>query len=428
MHLPLLRELVCNNAAADAPITVNFRTLVSNADIRRETVEGREHIVLPSYTLPDGVVMNGGRYLREEIDAAAAGLEDTLAPMGHPTQDGKFISANTPLAINAYHVGAFNKNVQRRGNRLYVEKWIDVEVANSSDKGRKLLEAIEKKEPVHTSVAAFLTRDFAANGDGYEWTARNMVIDHDAILLDQVGAATPEQGVGLMVNTAEARSLEANLGPQVLGPESWRNQWQRIATAVTTRFAEQDKYAYLEDFDDETLVYCTPEGTFQAPYHRDGDNIVIGEAAGAVEQRQVFFAKNSIMQKIAQLLGFGVDSEPVIPNSAAEDDQEMTPEEKAALAADIAKTVGETLAANIKAAVDPVIERLGKVETTMQANTDAAEAEMREAVKAKFGEEVAKDLTGNALAALHKQCLTAAPLIGGRMVANSDKRKYEPVE
>ncbi len=33
-------------------------------------------------------------------------------------------------------------------------------------------------------------------------------MDHDAILLHEVGAATPEQGVGLMVNADLARPLE----------------------------------------------------------------------------------------------------------------------------------------------------------------------------------------------------------------------------
>jgi len=95
-------------------IRVNLRATVNAADIRTEQHNGREHIVVPSYTLPDGVVMNGGLYPKEEIDAAFNTLDGTLAPIGHPKKDGQFVSANSAEAINAYHVGAWNRNVGAR--------------------------------------------------------------------------------------------------------------------------------------------------------------------------------------------------------------------------------------------------------------------------------------------------------------------------
>lgn len=146
------------------PMQVNITTQVNSASIRRETYNGREHLVLPSYTLPAGVVMNGGLYTAEQIDKHYPGLEGTLAPLGHPMVDGKFVSAFSPEGINAAHVGAWNRNVKKSGNRVYMEKWVDVEFAKSTEGGRELLqrvEALEKGEdvpPIHTSVAAFLNR------------------------------------------------------------------------------------------------------------------------------------------------------------------------------------------------------------------------------------------------------------------------------
>jgi len=63
---------------------VNITTKVNSQSIRRETHNGREHLVLPSYTLPANVVMNGGLYTEDEINAHYQGLEGTLAPLGHP--------------------------------------------------------------------------------------------------------------------------------------------------------------------------------------------------------------------------------------------------------------------------------------------------------------------------------------------------------
>lgn len=51
------------------PIQVNVTTKVNSASIRRETYNGREHIIIPSYTLPANVIMNGGLYPASEIDA-----------------------------------------------------------------------------------------------------------------------------------------------------------------------------------------------------------------------------------------------------------------------------------------------------------------------------------------------------------------------
>ena len=72
---------------------VNVTTKVNSQAIRRETYNGRPHLVLPSYTLPANVVMNGGLYPESEIDAHYQGLEGTLAPLGHPTVNGQFVSA-----------------------------------------------------------------------------------------------------------------------------------------------------------------------------------------------------------------------------------------------------------------------------------------------------------------------------------------------
>lgn len=196
------------------PMQVNITTQVNGASIRRVMHNKREHIIIPSYTLPANVIMNGGLYPQSEIDAHYEKLEGTLAPLGHPQVNGKFVSAFSPEGINVGHVGAWNRNVKKAGNRVSVEKWLDVEYAKNSEGGRRLLErieAIEKGEavdPIHTSIAVFLEREPAVNARGYEWVARIKSVDHDAILLDEAGAATPEQGVGLMVNADQAQPYD----------------------------------------------------------------------------------------------------------------------------------------------------------------------------------------------------------------------------
>jgi hypothetical protein len=88
-------------------LRVNAFTAVDNSKIRRETVDGREYVIVPSATLPPNIVMNGVLYPAEETARTYTQLDGKLAPLGHPKDaSGKWISAGDPVAIHANHVGA----------------------------------------------------------------------------------------------------------------------------------------------------------------------------------------------------------------------------------------------------------------------------------------------------------------------------------
>lgn len=180
---------------------VNIASIANAALARKEQRHGREYLIVPSATLPDGVVMNGIMYPAEEIDAGYKSLERTPAPCGHPMIGNLFVRAKELEAINDFYIGAWNENVRREGGRVLLDKVIDVEFANSREKGRAVLKAIAKAEPIHTSTGLFLNLEPASADAGYKFIARNMEFDHDAILLNEEGAATPEQGVGIFVNS-----------------------------------------------------------------------------------------------------------------------------------------------------------------------------------------------------------------------------------
>lgn len=206
------RKLAANKAAPKR-IMIQCSTLVDRGAVTRTNVDGVEHITITSKTLPDNIVMNGVLYPVDEVNAGFGTLERTLAPVEHPTDNqGNYISANDPVAIHNFHAGAFNENVRQENGRISVDKVINVQEALKSEKGRRLLDRINELEtsddprPVHTSVGVFLEieelAEPATNAAGQEYSqiARNLLFDHDAILLDSVGAAQPHQGVGMAVN------------------------------------------------------------------------------------------------------------------------------------------------------------------------------------------------------------------------------------
>lgn len=194
---------------------VQCSTRVRKDAISRKQINGVEHIIVVSYTLPDNVVMNGGLYPADEIAKSFHTLERTLAPVEHPVDSsGNFISASDPEAIHNFHAGAFNVDVTQENGRIKIAKHINVQEALKTDRGKRLLDRIneietsDKPRPIHTSVGLFLVVEDLPKpmvneaGDEYTWIGKDMVFDHDAILLDSIGAATPEKGVGMAINSS----------------------------------------------------------------------------------------------------------------------------------------------------------------------------------------------------------------------------------
>lgn len=190
---------------------VNIRSLVNSKSIRHEKRNGRDVIVVPSATLPDDVVMNGIRYPAKAIAESFATLEGTPAPLGHPMMNGEFVSASDPRGIVVGFIGAWNENVRQEGGRVLLDKVIDVEYASQLEGGKRVLNAIEEGKPIHTSTGLYCNLVKSANAeDDTEYEADGIVFDHDAILLDEAGAATPSQGVGMLVNQSQGGVVVVN--------------------------------------------------------------------------------------------------------------------------------------------------------------------------------------------------------------------------
>lgn len=181
-------------------VRVNVTRLLNTKAAKKVKRNGRDVIVVPSATMPDNIIMNRVFYPAEEIANSYKTLERTPAPFNHPELDGKFISAKDPEGLNVGYIGAWNENVRQENGKVYLDKVIDVQYANQSEDGKRVLAAIEKGEAIHTSTGLFCYPEMVKNNEEYDQIAREIEFDHDAILLDFNGAATPEQGVGMFVN------------------------------------------------------------------------------------------------------------------------------------------------------------------------------------------------------------------------------------
>ena len=319
--------------------------------IRHEKLNGRDVIIVPSATLPDDVVMNGISYPADEIKKSFKTLERTPAPLGHPTINGKFVSASDPEGINIGWIGAFNSNVRQENGRILLDKIIDVERANQSEGGKKVLEAIENGSPVHTSTGLLCKIEEVTNNGETKKIARSMVFDHDAILLDEEGAATPDQGVGMMVNSAGEDIEVIN---SVLEDADRELDWavDHLARALERR----ERIPMLERMKSAVLEAFTPLRETQ----NDGDTDMADE------------------KQLKEL------SETV--NTLAEQNKNL------------GTTIAEAVANAVKEAVKPLVEAQEEVRNSQKA---AEQAELDGYVKTisaanLLDEETAKTLTLNA--------------------------------
>lgn len=364
-------------------IRVNVRSLANTKAVKREKRNGRDVVIVPSATLPDDVVMNGIQYPADEIEKSYMSLNRKPAPAGHPLINGQFVSASDPEGINLGWVGAWNENVRRENGRVFLDKVIDVQRANQSEEGRAILNAIDKGEPVHTSTGLYCDLE-AANGDvDYDHIARNIDFDHDAILLGEQGAATPEQGVGMMVNS-QGESEQIKVINSVLEDAERDLEW---AADMAIRAVDRMERASLIDRIKSAVL----------------------EALGGSEGRET-----SANQGDAEM---------------ADDKQLKELSEKVNALTEANDKIGDTIANAVEKAVKPLIDAQAEMKANQEAK-DKAEHDtlVNKVVEAKIdgmSKEVAEKMDATALNAVLKMHEAtnkkAAPLNGGFFNSDADE-------
>ena len=185
-----------------------------------------ETITIRSTTpVVDDVVMNGGLYPADEIAKSYASLEGTPAPLDHPVDaDGNFISASNGDGLQKFYVGAINKNVSYKNGVVESDVVVNKAQALAHPRGQEFIDRLQSKDPIHISTGLMLQKEQAvgnSKGKDYTWIARNMTFDHCAILLQNCGAATPDQGVGMWTNAEKTQFVVNHNEPEKEEIPTW---------------------------------------------------------------------------------------------------------------------------------------------------------------------------------------------------------------
>lgn len=372
---------------------VNVLTVVNSAsNITTETIDGKPHIVVRGITpVVDDIVMNRKLYPSAEIEKAYNTLERNPMPLGHPKVDGKHVSARDVRAVNEYHVGAWLQNVSHEDGKVTGDMYVNRQYAESSEKGKRLINRLDEmvagtnSEPIHISTG-LLYSGIAANGESkgkkYNEIATNMMFDHVAVLLDEPGAGTPAEGVGIFVN-AEGDELEievVNLAdadvpdPQDASFKTFFNQLKAFFSA------NSDSTQKETDPMKELIVNALKANGKEVDGKTDAE---LMDAYNQMKAEEVTAKKKG--------------------------DEEIDPDTGAPKKTEQAAN-NEEMPAWAKALADQVLALNSKI----NANSESEKTNMRAAVKAKFGmtDIAVNALDGDPLKELFAQCQTSTGLNG----------------
>lgn len=263
----------------------------------------------------DEIVMNGILYPGDQLKAGVASLNQKPAPAGHPRDEqGRCISALNGAALASAWIGSYCTNARHEGGRTQVDIVVKASQAKAHPDGAKLIERLDSAiagtnaDPIHVSTGLNLTPITAngeSNGKKYGQIATNLQYDHLAILLNEKGAGTPEDGVGMFLNSAgveeEIQVVHASADPEDRRSTEGLKLWiQRLIgnanvdasfdTITSSLHAGLPEGAWIRDVFDRYAIWTDKDGQMlRQDYAVGSDGSVAFSGMPVAVKRQVSY-------------------------------------------------------------------------------------------------------------------------------------------
>jgi hypothetical protein len=329
--------------------------------------------------------------------------------------DGKYVSANDPQAINAITSGHGRRTSARPGDKVVMDVYVNKAVAETKPDGKRLIKRLDEMiagtnaDPIHLSTGCSRTKRKSGESKQkkYSWIAHNMQFDHIAILLDEPGAGTPEEGVGMFVNadgqegeveTASlveaANSLKDGLLNKVKfflthnSDASFDEIYQMLREAIRAP-SGSDVYRYVVTVWPDKFIFEEGNKLFQQKYLIDDSTVtLVGDPVEVVRKPTEYEVKtngetNPMKEKmIAALNAAGVKTEGLTDDQVWDAyNQQM---QKKAGDQPGTQINSDAITAAVNLAIKPLTDEISTLKTQLQANAEKDLKTKREAVKAKF--------------------------------------------
>jgi hypothetical protein len=347
--------------------------LGATGQLRTAKYQDREHIVVPTIALMEGVIWSANADAPAFVSAAVlstASGEWNGRPcfVDHPQVDGQYVSGNHPALLPTSFgtiFGAKDSSSVLSSKKLEVEAWLDPEKAETlGEKNVVMIQRLQAGEVVEVSTGLMAVEELAPgvyNGKHYKYVWSEIHSDHLAFLSEgDIGACSVDMGCGAprvaTVHLVTPRGLRANVQEakqpmiRTLGtrtrpegePRSLRQRLlalvgrteeepfpfltaeQRANITVMGLMQELDAqlravepgYIYIEDvdLDGRTVQYCVaPENiwlTYQRTYRQRGDTVTINDDRVQVEAVTKY---EPVAASASASAGAAVTSTPDVP-------------------------------------------------------------------------------------------------------------------
>lgn len=297
---------------------------------RRVKEDGREFLVVPVVAVREKVLRCAnchpeGEFLpASEIEESLVAWEGRPVTMDHPKQGDEFVTANSVEALRRYKVGRFH-TVHMDGVALKGEMWLDTSRARHVLGGSQAVKRLEANELVEVSTAYFGDREKKKGrheGESYAFVQRRVLPDHLAILLNDRGACSIEDGCGAPRLNREGEP-GVNVRSQARVP-SYSGTETTAWSGVTTSFqAYRDGYYKHTDTDPPDDPPSQVKDAPAAMRRWIASKTLLGESDADNERDLIFFpvvnpGTDQLNRGALQAVLSGRGSQADIPASARE--------------------------------------------------------------------------------------------------------------
>jgi hypothetical protein len=255
-----------------ANLAAGLTSLVANLSgrVRREKLYGRDFIVAPMTLIVPGV-LNGSAgplyYPEDELERDPSIWNGIPIVVNHPMKNGKPLHARDPEVLNKFGIGFLFRS--KAAGKLTTEGWFDIEQTKLVD--NRVLEALEVGTPIELSTGLYADyipapADAVFNGKAYTYTVRNYRPDHLAVLPDQKGACSLDDGCG--VNNADGTQANNELSHSDLHSMLYRS--------LRDRFKQSEPSAFISEVYDDYFVYEQDGKLYKLRYTKLEDGVNLG--------------------------------------------------------------------------------------------------------------------------------------------------------
>ncbi|MCK5603060.1 DUF2213 domain-containing protein [Candidatus Pacearchaeota archaeon] len=271
---------------AKQELTLNKLRHLMASFVREDTLDGKEYYVIPSIAITEGV-HNNILYPSEELAKSPEAWNGIPVTNGHPNIEGTSCSANKPEIVTNFQIGTWY-NCEYVAPKLKGEIWLDKVKCNELND--EIIANLLQNTPTDVSTGLYTDDDIVEGEFGgikYNYIAKNYRPDHLAILPNDIGACSWEDGAGMArTNKATKKKDEIKSSKEIktnfllkVNELSHNKIYSALNNLIREPFSNDKIYTWISDIYDKYCIYEIDESGegikfYKQSYSIDASDVV----------------------------------------------------------------------------------------------------------------------------------------------------------